>query len=223
MVQLSAVSKFCLFCLLSFHDDDAIACVILPGLTDVVKKRTRSCYCRMPCFSRVTVSCMFFIYTPQITSHPSQRPAPPSNPAATDPPNPTYPGPQLANQRLPRIPPPRPDQPRSPHTATLTRPAASSSISPPNARLQHAHTKNFPRAGEGRVAWAVGVGEWRLATMGRTGPAGDSAENGLLSLASAACTEGRVAMPYLVPPRKRGGAWSDLNSCFRPTPRTPVI
>ena len=44
--------------------------------------------------------------------------------------------------------------------------------------------------GGGEWAWAVGGGEWRPASMGRTGPADDSAENGLMSPAAAACTEG---------------------------------
>ena len=44
--------------------------------------------------------------------------------------------------------------------------------------------------GGGEWAWAVGGGEWRPASMGRTGPAGDSVENGLMRPAAAACTEG---------------------------------
>ena len=50
--------------------------------------------------------------------------------------------------------------------------------------------------GGGEWAWAVGGGEWRPASMGRTGPADDSAENGLMSPAAAACTEGRIAARF---------------------------
>ena len=71
----------------------------------------------------------------------------------------------------------------------------------------------------------VGRGRGRVAPClyGPNWAAGDSAENGLMSPAAAACTEGRVHSAILVPPRKRRGARSDLNSCLRPLFRTHLL